>query len=544
MCGIFGGNPRLLADDCEQRLLHRGPDQQGRQVLQDRRAEPFVMGMTRLSIIDLTRIPVPYEAGGAWITYNGEVYNWKEIRVELEQQGVQFRTHTDTEVVLQAYLRWGPQCLERFNGMFALAIWRDGEVFVARDRFGKKPLFLYTDPDGLAFASEIKAFRRLEFREVDVCERLEFYFDEHAPFDGVTSLRPGEYALYDTATRQLTRTRWWHLPAYTGSITDLGEALDEFIPLFQDACRLRLRSDVPVTLFLSGGVDSSLIQATVKLDTTYTVQFQEFAQTIDEESLVKEYATHLGFEARVIHPSRKDFDDAFPRLARFIESPVGSFSVFPLYCLAQRARQDGFVVALSGEGADEFFNGYFRNELLLREEAAVAEYLTGDYAHLARRYFGSSLERFCRMASRNGFADLEALTGVFGPAWREELPLGHNLAVAEGAVFMQPLLVMADRMSMAHSLEVRNPFLDYRVVEFSTRLAPSLRYRNGRGKYLLREALRRLAGSDELGVVRRKVKHGLPSPVNAWLLRKNNFDRRDWNRMLLGECLRQLSLPA
>jgi asparagine synthase (glutamine-hydrolysing) len=284
-----------------------------------------------------------------------------------------------------------------------------------------------------------------------------------------------------------------------------------------------------------------LIQAVLKLDVSYTVQFAEFEQTINEREYVLEFASKLGFQPRIVTPTRDDFLSTFSDLARCIEFPVGSFSVFPLYCLARQARSDGFVVALSGEGSDELFNGYYRNELLLHEASELEAEFRGPYGTLCRRYFGSPVERFCRMASRQGLAGVPELLEFFGERWREDLTFGQNLTRIETLVFLQPLLVMADRLSMGNSLEVRNPFLDYRLVELSARLSDDLKFRDGQGKWLLRRALRELVGS-ELGITRRKVKHGLPSPVNQWLFRSSAFDRKDWNHVLLGECLKQLAL--
>jgi asparagine synthase (glutamine-hydrolysing) len=270
------------------------------------------------------------------------------------------------------------------------------------------------------------------------------------------------------------------------------------------------------------------------------VQFAEFQNSINEQDYVLELAARLGFDARIVVPTREEFLSTFSDLARFIEFPVGSFSVFPLYCLAQRARADGFVVALSGEGADELFNGYYRHELLLREATTVEPEMAGPYGTLARRYFGTPLERFCRMASRQGLAGVSDMLEYFAPRWRSELSFAQNLSLIETTVFIQPLLVMADRLSMGNSLEVRNPFLDYRVIDFSTRLADHLKFRDGQGKWILRRALRELLG--DIGVTRRRVKHGLPAPVNQWLFKSQAFDRKDWNHVLLGECLKQLAL--
>jgi asparagine synthase (glutamine-hydrolysing) len=377
-------------------------------------------------------------------------------------------------------------------------------------------------------------------RRVPICQALEFYFDEHTPFRDVKSVRPGEYLLYTPGTNTLSHHRWWRFPEFEESIHDETTAVTQFLDVFTDACAIRKVADVPVTIFLSGGIDSSLIQAIVKCDVSYTVQFAEFESTINERDYVVEFAREHGFEPRIVTPTREEFLETFADLARFIEFPVGSFSVFPLFCVARQARRDGFVVAVSGEGADELFTGYYRNELLLREASEIEQDFNGPYGTLCRRYFGTDVERFCRMASRQGLPGVPQLLDFFRPLWSEERNLAQNLSFVEATVFMQPLLVMADRLAMGNSLEVRNPYLDYRIVEFSTKLATSLRYRDGQGKWLLRQALRRLVGS-ELGITRRRIKHGLPAPVNQWLFKSSAFDRKDWNHILLGECLKQLA---
>jgi asparagine synthase (glutamine-hydrolysing) len=540
MCGIFGGTPELISADADRLLLHRGPDQQGQVLVPAPDGRQVLIGQTRLSIVYKKAVPTPMMARGATLAFNGEIYNWPALRRELEAKGYRFQTPTDTEVVLYAYLEWGPACLERFNGMFAIALWHDGQLFLARDRLGKKPLFYSHGPKGLGFASELKCFRELDFAEVPICQALEFYFDEHSPFRNVKSLRPGEYLLWTPSTNAVTLRRWWTFPEPDPTIVDDEPAVTEFLDLFTDACEIRKVADVPVTIFLSGGVDSSLIQAVLRCGVSYTVQFAEFESTINERQYVEEFAQRLGFDARMVTPTREDFLETFSDLARCIEFPVGSQSVLPLYCLARQARRDGFVVALSGEGADELFNGYFRNELLLREARQLEADFDGPYGTLCQRYFGTPVERFCRMVTRQGLAGVPMLLEFFGPLWRSERTFAQNLSTIESTVFLQPLLVMADRLSMGNSLEVRNPFLDHRVVEFSTRVADHLKFRDGRGKWVVRQALRRLVGP-ELGIVTRPVKHGLPAPVNQWLFRSSVFDRKDWNALLFGECLKQLA---
>jgi asparagine synthase (glutamine-hydrolysing) len=540
MCGIFGGTPDLISKNAAHLLRHRGPNQHGEVTVQGPDGRPLIIGQTRLSVVYKGDVPTPMERDGAVLSFNGEIYNWLDLRRELAAKGWAFRTPTDTEVVLCAYLEWGPACLDRFNGMFAIAIWHDDRLFLARDRLGKKPLFYTHGKSGLGFTSEVKAIRTLELEEVPICQALEFYFDEHTPFRNVKSVRPGEYLVYTPSDNRLSRHLWWTFPELEQSIDDDEQAVTGFLELLYDACAIRKVADVPVTIFLSGGIDSSLIQAIVKHDVTYTAQFAEFEDTINERDYVVEFAARLGFEPRIVTPTREEFLATFSDLARFIEFPVGSFSVFPLYCLSRQARQDGFVVALSGEGADELFTGYYRNELLLRERLEIEPDITGPYGTLCRRYFGSEIERFCRMVSRQGLPGVPLLLDYFRPLWKEDRTFAQNLSFVESTVFLQPLLVMADRLAMGNSLEVRNPYLDYRLVEFSAKLSDRLRYREGRGKWILRKALRRLVG-DDLGISRRLVKHGLPAPVNQWLFKSSAFDRKDWNHILLGECLKQLA---
>ena len=282
----------------------------------------------------------------------------------------------------------------------------------------------------------------------------------------------------------IVKKTWWRMPAFDASLEDEREALARFLDVFTSACELRMLADVPVTTFLSGGVDSSLIQAVVKSERTYTVHFEAFEDTIDERPYVRELAARFDFEATILTPTQEDLTAHLDALARAIEMPVGSFSLLPLFLLSRAARADRFEVGLSGEGADELFNGYHRSGLLLREQAVIDRESAGAYGPLAQRYFGSGLERFARMASRDGLAGAIDLAPLLSPRWREGASLSENICRIESGVFLQPLLAMADRMSMANGFEMRNPFLDHRVVDLATKLHPSLKFREGQGKWL------------------------------------------------------------
>lgn len=547
MCGILGGlNTRFDADSLD-RLRHRGPDQQ-RLVHQ---AVPehgtITLGQTRLNVVDRNDLTLPLRIGESAIVFNGEIYNHPELRGELEQLGWKFQTRTDIEVALAAYLQWGGDCLQRFNGMFALAIWDGTRFFLARDRMGKKPLFYRCDGpstrDGrpsFEFASEIKAFDHLEFVGNDAFDLFEFCFNEHTLFRGVLALPPGCCLTYDLERGTCDVRSYWDIEHAVGRrITDARRALDTFIELLSDAVRLRLRADVPVSLFLAGGLDSSLIAKLSGVDEVFTCQFDEFRETINEERYVRDLAKHLGFRVNMVRPTREQFFEDLPSIAYHLEMPTGSFSAFPLYCLARAAHERDYKVVLSGEGSDELFAGYARNEFLNADGLDLTDAKRRHYASMLTRYHGDGLDRFCRMASRSGLSGASLMRAYFSSLWSPRRSDLENLCYVESRVFLQPLLQMSDRMGMAHHVEARCPFLDHRLVEFAFSLDDSLRHHDGIGKWLVRKAAEKLLPRDSL-VLTRPVKDGLPTPVNLWLQGRQTFDRKHWNALLTAECVKNL----
>ena len=401
MCGILGGVNTDFDASSVERLQHRGPDQQSlvHDQLDENRTLTF--GQTRLNIVDRRDIDLPIRLKNATVLFNGEVYNWLEIRSDLETLGWTFATHTDTEVVLAAYLEWGTRSLQRFNGMFALAIWDGTRFFCARDRMGKKPFFYRLRKDRFEFASEIKALSDLSFVGNDVFDLLEFCPNEHTVFRDVFSLKPGHYLLYYPDRGTLETRSYWDIPHHADErIVDEATAVETLIELLEDSVRLRMRADVPVTMFLSGGIDSSILAALAKPREAYTCQFDEFSETINEEDYARDLAVRLGIELHVVRPTKSEFLEDLPRLAYHLEMPTGSFSVFPLYRLSRAARRGGYKVVLSGEGSDELFGGYARNEFLLAPTLDPGDSKVQHYMSMLQRYEGSDLDRFCRMASR------------------------------------------------------------------------------------------------------------------------------------------------
>ncbi len=540
MCGILGGINTRFDEQSLMRLAHRGPDQQALWKTVLPVGGEVTLGQTRLNVVDRKDIDLPVRIGDAAIVFNGQVYNHPELRRELENLGHSFVTNTDTEVVLAAYLQWGTECLTRFNGMFALAIWDGEKLFCARDRLGKKPFFYRCNARGIEFASEIKAFDRLEFTTHELFDLFEFCFNEHTLYRGILALRPGHYLMYDPRQSACRTQQWWDVDQNAGErITDEKQALERFIELLEDAVRIRMRADVPVTLFLAGGLDSSLIAQLSGIPQAFTCQFDEFRSTINEEAYVTDLTQRLGISSQMVRPTREQFLRDLSKVSFHLEMPTGSFSAFAIYRLAKSAKECGYKVALSGEGSDELFAGYARNELLLEDRKSDANPKHRHYAAMLDRYRGCDFDRFCRMASRSGLVGAGLIKMHLADLWSARRSTLENISYIETKVFMQPLLQMADRMCMANGVENRCPFLDHRLIEFAFSLDDSLRYRDGIGKWIVHRAAEKLLPKGSL-VLQRPVKDGLPTPANLWLHGTHSFDRKNWNALMTAECIKSL----
>lgn len=548
MCGIAGVFDRSKRENASEEdlrrmlamLRHRGPDEFG--VLLDREAG---LGSARLSIIDLSGggQPIANEDRTLWIVFNGEIFNYIELRAELEALGHRFRTSTDTEVVLHLYERYGPRCLERLNGQFAIAIWdtRRRRLFLGRDRLGVRPLF-YTETPGktLIFASEIKSIlsdRRVRAEIDPAVVRQVFLFwaplSPHTAFRGIVELPPGHYL---TADERGTRVeQYWansfpdEAQAAASAGRPFGEVVEEFRALLTDACRIRLRADVPVGAYLSGGLDSSAIAAIVRGSgssrlTTFSIAFSD--AKYDESAFQREMAAHLGTEHHVIRATHEDIGRAFPEVVWHAEVPMMRTAPAPMFLLSKLVRDRGFKVVLTGEGADEFLAGYdiFKEAKVRRFWARQPQ--TKWRSQLLRRLYpdigGLSQSHHEVLAAffGEGLADTESPWYSHAVRWRnnqrtwrflnDETPAGAHfdhlsagmprdfhkwgpLARAqhlEISIFLSHYLLSSqgDRMGMAHSIEGRFPFLDVRLTEFCNRLEPRLKMRCLREKHLLKAA--------------------------------------------------------
>ena len=548
-------------------LRHRGPDEFG--MLLNRE---IGLGSARLSIIDLSggSQPISNEDDSLWIVFNGEIFNYIELRAELEGRGHRFRTSSDTEVILHLFEESGPQCLERMNGQFAIAIWdtKRRRLFLARDRLGVRPLF-YTQVEGnnLLFGSEIKSIlsdRRVR-AEIDpgVVEQVFRFWAPLAPntvFRGIVELPPGHFLVADR--KSLSVEKYWEnsFPAemggsgHPGSSRPLEEIIEEFRALLIDACRIRLRADVPVGAYLSGGLDSSTIASIVRRYTanrlvTFSIAFSD--QQFDESRFQREMAEHLGTDHHVIEATHADIGRAFPDVIWHAEVPVTRTAPVPMFLLSKLVREQGFKVVLTGEGADEFLAGYdiFKEAkvrqfwarqpqskcrpLLLKRLYADIGGLSQSNPEFLAAFFGEGLEetgspwyshavRWRNNQRTRRFFDERVLAAPDGrhfdhllsslPAdftrW-EPLARAQHLEIS---IFLSHYLLSSqgDRMGMAHSVEGRFPFLDVRLVEFCNRLDPRLKLRCLREKYLLKKAAQPWLPE----IIRRRPKRPYRAPIH------------------------------
>ncbi len=564
MCGISGiygyGDSSALRRMC-QTMNHRGPDDEG--YFTD---EKMALGMNRLSIIDLQtgHQPIPNEDETIWLIVNGEIYNYLDLRASLEKKGHRFRTKTDSETILHLYEEYGEEFLQHLRGMFALAIWDkpNDRLFLARDRLGIKPLYYHFKKGKLAFASEIKALLSSGLCEKRVSKQALNYFLSYASipppltiFEEVKSLLPGYYLKLEKGT--LTLSSYWDVNYTPGPPKEEGYYAEGLTDLLRESIKLRLMSDVPLGVFLSGGIDSSGLLALMRQAhsgkiKTFSIGFSEGGERYNETSHAAKVARHFDTEHREATISSTDMLQELPRIIRAMDQPTGDG--INSYFVSRFARE-GVTVALSGTGGDELFAGYeWFNRI--RKWNTLINFIGKVPSPLNRT--------ICRLMSELGYnlpdinfhnTTASSFGNIYGKVrslfHQEELnvllsssfmkeyagekthsylhedPAGFFLKRADRfsdvlhqTCYMQlkmdmPNLLLRDidAMSMAHSLEVRVPFLDHKFVEFAATIPSSLIMRNGKGKYILLQALRKLLPEEILG----RKKMGFIFPIDYWL---------------------------
>jgi asparagine synthase (glutamine-hydrolysing) len=562
MCGIFGmldpdrplaNSARTWAEHAQLRLRHRGPDGQQSVSLMDGRC---LLGHLRLAIIDIEggAQPISNEDGTVWVVCNGEIYNYLELREKLVARAHHFSTHSDTEVLVHLFEEKGISLLDDLEGMFALAIvdTRKEQLFLARDRFGEKPLYwaTFNDGNGLAFASELKALLPLDDLDcsLDVTAIAQFLALGYIPaprthLRGVSKLRAGEAIVFGPGSDRRT-FRYWQ-PEFVSPNShrpvSKGEAIEALRHRFREAVRLRLRSDVPVGAFLSGGIDSTLVVNTIRellpsaSFTTFCASFED--QELNEAPYARKVAEHLGTDHHEVHFSSAELLDVFDALIDHYDEPFADPSMFPTFAVCRAARQHCKVM-LSGDGGDECFGGYrqffshsrwhpvrrlpgvhLATDVLLRgwdtrwRGNALLNFLhKNDWQLLypeAER--ASTLSCFQPEYHDRALAGLQELKDEATQHARLSYPLSAMEDMACGYLPEQ-ILVKVDRASMFSAVECRSPFLDRGLFEFAARLPLEYHVAQGQGKILLRRCLPDWVPPE----IRWRKKQGFTPPLDTW----------------------------
>lgn len=570
MCGIAGIVTLDSFDAASlvsmtQVVKHRGPDgygfayfgpgpKSGCELIHNEERWPSFqklsvgLGNRRLAILDLSPLgnqPMQIDDGALTITYNGEVYNYLEIRRELEAAGQTFRSRTDTEVILRGYQQWGSECLNRFNGMWAFAIWDRARqrLFCARDRFGVKPFYYALGIRCFLFGSEIKQILEFPGSRRTANDRIVFQYleqnlldhTEETFFKDVSQLPAGHYLTLDLSQGSLAPQirRYWDLSLDQSRKLSVDEASDEFLGRFKKAVTLRMRSDVPVGSCLSGGLDSS---AVVCMATKLCPgnDFHVFSscfddETHDEREYIREVVATTGVQSHLVYPMPEEFWHRFEKLIWHQDEPVGGASVYAQWCVMEQARRAGIPVLLDGQGGDETLCGYRKFQylylwMLLKKAnpkllAEALLWLRNGSRPLwswedAARYMPGFLTQASSLTARvspPSFARQER-------HWIQNLWLFDGLSQRQKvdlvAYSIPALLHYEDRNSMAHSIEARVPFLDYELAAFLVNCPPSFKLRHGWSKWILRNAMKGILPEK---IRLRKTKLGFGTPQAKWL---------------------------
>ena len=569
MCGIAGIVSANIAPTPSEigamisNIAYRGPDGIGQICLEP---DNIAFGHRRLSILDITdagKQPMVSASGRYWLTYNGEIYNYLEIRAELESLGIIFRSASDTEVLLNAYEQWGAACLSRLMGMYAFAIWdrEKRELFAARDRLGIKPLYYAETSHGIVFASEIKSILavRNNSGQVDV-NLIDAYMDfgyvpgEDTLHKGIKRLLPGHTLTWRDQHTEVKQ--YWDLNFDQTAREGISESAEKVTSLLKDSIALHLRSDVPLGVFLSGGLDSSAVVALLSPGAgsglkTFSVAYN-FGPEYDETPYARQVSKAFSTDHHEVYVTPKQFVDFVPSYIWHMDEPVTEAAAISLYFVSKLAREN-VVVCLSGEGSDELFAGYdFYKDTLALETARglLGGGIVGNLARIARmttrfakvrkylelasqpleqRYRGiSSYERrkknslysesFGHQAAQ-GHDQCNAFIQQLFTLSKQWTPLNRMLYFDTKTWLVDDLLIKADRMSMANSIELRVPFLDHRLVEYAATLPERYKINGSDTKFILKKSLE---GQLPANIIRRR-KMGFPTPLET-MLRRELFD--------------------
>ncbi len=509
-------------------VSYRGPDQTGH----------FTdgicgLGMNRLSIINTNEEPIPYlnEDHSLALVFNGEVYNYKDVKANLKNKH-RFKTLSDTEVVLHAYEERGVDGAKDFNGMYAYALYdfNKRELVLVRDKVGEKPLFYYDDGERFYFASEIKSILCAVDPELNQeCPSYDVFevcIDELTLFKNVYCLLPGQYL--KVSEKGVVKGFYWTVTENINNIPD-DEAwiVRELTDLLVDAIELRTKNTAHhYACLVSGGVDSAIVAAISKPEFIYTTTYDQYGDDYCELGYAEMVAKHIGKKLHIVRPTSEHFMRYRRKIAYHLDLPA-TWTSFSMFCVLEELSKHSRVF-LTGEGIDEIFGGYHRYHLLNNDQQIYKLDAMNQYSYLIEKYYGSPVDRYMRLINRSTDIYNERNNRYLHDkisTWFELTgSVIHGMGLTDFFTTLQIILHMSDRMSMAYSVENRAPFVDHRLLEFGFGLPDKYKIRDGITKYIIKEIARKFVPA---GIVERKDKKGFMAPVNIWFGWGNNgkYDR-------------------
>ena len=546
MCGIAGfisPNKNYDADTIVSKMLdainHRGPDQKDFDTYDN-----TTIGMVRLSIIDCIEhnIPIVDTSGNFAIVYNGEIYNHDSIKSSLDKK-YHFQTNSDTETALYSYIENGVDSFQDHNGMYAFAVYnkQKQETVIVRDKSGEKPLYYTKGEDFFAFSSEMKCLLELvepEFNSDAISyEAYEFTVGKETLFKNIYQLEPGEYINVDRLGDFTIHNYWKIWDNIIDIPDDENKIISDLSELVEDSILLRTKNAAhQYAAFISGGVDSSLIACIAKPDYIYTAHYDY--SDFDELDYAKMVAKQINKELVIVSPTKDDFIRTREQIAYHLDTPC-TWTSFTLWMLLEKAKSDGIKIVMSGEGADEMFAGYHRYHLLHHDEQIYNLEAMKSYSYLIGKYQGSPVSRYSKLVNRsenpydervNRYLD-ETIESYYNKMSED---IVHFMGLNDFYSTMQVLLQMSDRLNMAHSIENRSPFLDYRLIQYAFSLSSKYKIKNGITKWVLKEVSKKFIPNE---ISNRLDKRGFSAPINKWFEWDKNgkYNRSAYKNMVFDD---------
>jgi len=548
MCGIAGFisknrnyNKEQIVSKMLDKLEHRGPDQKGFDTYHN-----STIGMVRLSIIDTQYHTIPFQdtSKNFAIVYNGEIYNHDEIQNSLKSK-YSFSTNSDIETAMISYIEDGIKSFDKHNGMYAFAIYnkKKRETIIVRDKVGEKPLYYTIGKDYFAFASEMKALLEIpnltpSFNSEAISYKAyEFTVGKETLFNNIYQLEPGEYIKVDNIGNYSIHNYWKVWDNLIEVPDNENQIIKDLSELVEDSILLRTKNVAhQYSAFISGGVDSSLIAAIAKPDFLYTAHYPY--SDFDELEYAKLVAKQINKELIIVSPTKEDFLRTRDKIAYHLDTPC-TWTSFTLWMLVEKAKKDGVKVVMSGEGADEMFAGYHRYHLLHHDEKIYNLEAMKQYSYLIGKYHGSASSRYAKLVNRyeNPYDEkvnryLEQTIGKYSNKIGDDIV--HFMGLNDFYSTMQVLLQMSDRINMAHSIENRSPFLDYRLVQYAFSLNSKYKIKNGITKWALKEVSKKFI---PLEIANRIDKRGFSAPINRWFEFDKNgrYNRSAYKNMVFND---------